>query len=233
LGFVVISGAAWLWLQAAHVVDLPLSEMFSDAAVWTVMTQTDFGHVWIARLALVGLLTAALLPLYCTQPIKPRWRRLVAVVLAAGLVGTLAWAGHAAATRLSSRGAAHLTADILHLIAAAAWVGALGPLAVLLGQTGQGGDEASLSIAREAALRFSTLGIASVSALLATGVVNSWMLVGSVEALVGTDYGRLLSLKIALFVVMVTIAGDQSAPADPQVTGTERYCTTSTASASK
>jgi copper resistance protein D len=33
------------------------------------------------------------------------------------------------------------------------------------------------------------------------------MLVGSVASLVGTDYGRLLLLKIALFCVMLAIAG--------------------------
>jgi copper resistance protein D len=207
LVFVVVSGAAWLVLQAARMIDLPLAEMFSGAAIWTVITQTDFGHVWIARLGLVGLLTAALFPLHSTQPFKPHWRALFPVVLAAGLVGTLAWGGHAAAAGSGSERVAHLTADILHLIAAAAWVGALGPLVMLLAAVEQGGDEASLFIAREAVLRFSTLGIVSVSALLASGVVNSWMLVGSARAMVGTDYGHLLSLKIALFLVMVATAG--------------------------
>ncbi len=42
---------------------------------------------------------------------------------------------------------------------------------------------------------------------MATGLVNSWMLVGSVEALTGTRYGRMLLAKIVLFLVMLSIAG--------------------------
>ena len=47
-------------------------------------------------------------------------------------------------------------------------------------------------MAQTATLRFSTLGILSVGTLLATGIVNSWYLVGSIPALTGTPYGRLL-----------------------------------------
>jgi hypothetical protein len=41
---------------------------------------------------------------------------------------------------------------------------------------------------------------------MATGVVNTWNLVGSLPALAETDYGELLSLKMVLFIVMVGIA---------------------------
>ena len=61
-------------------------------------------------------------------------------------------------------------------------------------------------IARTATLRFSVLGLASVATLMITGLVNAFYLVGSVAALLGTDYGRLLAVKVALFVVMVAIA---------------------------
>ncbi len=57
-----------------------------------------------------------------------------------------------------------------------------------------------------ATLRFSTLGIVAVATILATGSVNTWYLAGSIPALIGTDYGRLLLIKIALFLVMVAIA---------------------------
>src|SRR5262249_45195132 len=43
-------------------------------------------------------------------------------------------------------------------------------------------------------------------ALLATGLVNSWILVGSVEGLVRTDYGHLVLAKIAIFGAMVSVA---------------------------
>ncbi|HKM73575.1 MAG TPA: CopD family protein, partial [Stellaceae bacterium] len=42
--------------------------------------------------------------------------------------------------------------------------------------------------------------------LAGTGAVNTLLLVGSTHALVGTPYGRLLGLKILLFLAMVTVA---------------------------
>jgi putative copper resistance protein D len=68
------------------------------------------------------------------------------------------------------------------------------------------GDPGWAAAARLATLRFSTVGIASVGALLLTGIANTWFLAGTVPALVGTGYGRLLLLKIALFLAMVSIA---------------------------
>ena len=37
-------------------------------------------------------------------------------------------------------------------------------------------------------------------------MINAWFLVGSIRALVGTGYGRLLLAKLALFAVMVSLA---------------------------
>ena len=42
--------------------------------------------------------------------------------------------------------------------------------------------------------------------LLLTGVVNTWYLAGGVQALTATDYGHLLLVKIALFLVMLALA---------------------------
>ena len=42
--------------------------------------------------------------------------------------------------------------------------------------------------------------------LAATGIVNAWILVGSFHALLVTEYGRLLMLKIIVFVVMLMLA---------------------------
>ena len=50
------------------------------------------------------------------------------------------------------------------------------------------------------------LAIASVAALLGTGIVNAWILVGSLHALLVTEYGRLLMLKLAVFAIMLAFA---------------------------
>ena len=62
------------------------------------------------------------------------------------------------------------------------------------------------SLVRTATDRFSNLAVVSVIALLATGIVNGVILVGSFRALLVTEYGRLLLLKIALFAVMLGLA---------------------------
>ncbi|HUE19084.1 MAG TPA: CopD family protein, partial [Stellaceae bacterium] len=67
-------------------------------------------------------------------------------------------------------------------------------------------DLDGIAVARRAAQRFSALGIAAVGALLATGIINATYLVGSLAGFFGTDYGRLLLLKIALFALLVGIA---------------------------
>jgi putative copper resistance protein D len=62
------------------------------------------------------------------------------------------------------------------------------------------------SLARDAAERFSTLGIISVAILLVTGIVNAWILVGSFHALASTEYGQLLVFKIVVFAIMLVFA---------------------------
>ena len=62
------------------------------------------------------------------------------------------------------------------------------------------------SLSCEATRRFSILGIVSVAVLLATGLVNAWMLVGSFHALAITGYGQLLMLKMIVFAGMLAFA---------------------------
>jgi putative copper resistance protein D len=50
------------------------------------------------------------------------------------------------------------------------------------------------------------MGMAIVVVVFATGVVNAWILVGSLHALVATGYGQLLMLKTTLFAVMLSFA---------------------------
>jgi putative copper resistance protein D len=202
LAVTVLSGAAWLVLLSERMSDLSFAEVFAQGAVWTVPSETDFGVDWGGRLLLAGLLAAV----WAWGDVSHSYhRRAGAVGIATGLVGTLAWAGHAAASA-GLEGAIHLTADILHLIAAAAWFGSLLPLVLLLGAARGAPEESSVAVARAAVLRFSHLGIASVGTLTATGLVNTWVLAGSIPALVATDYGRLLLVKVALFLIMLLFA---------------------------
>lgn len=140
------------------------------------------------------------------------WRWLVRAVkrvgllLAAGLVVTVALTGHAAAEEGSS-GLVHRAADAAHLLAAAVWLGALPPLLFLLrrGASGLGED---LSTASARVVGFHTIGLGAVAVLIVSGAVNSWFLVASLVALLATTYGRLLLAKLALFAVMIGLAAE-------------------------
>jgi copper resistance protein D len=94
----------------------------------------------------------------------------------------------------------------VHLVASGAWIGGLVSLALLTTITRQYDPLGWPSLVRDATQRFSNLGLLSVSALLATGIVNGAILVGSVHALLVTMYGQLLVLKIALFAAMLMFA---------------------------
>jgi copper resistance protein D len=203
LALAAISGAAWLVFTAAAMSSLPAAQVLGDGVLWTALSQTLFGRDCLVRLVLAIALAATLPPLLSFRSDRSRWIETAAVVLAAAFAGALAWSGHAAGG-LGSEAVIHPAADALHLIAAAAWVGALLPLIVLFATVGA--DDASLAIARAATARFSILGIASVGTLLATGIVNTFYLAGCVPAMLHTDYGRLLLIKIALFLAMVAIA---------------------------
>jgi putative copper resistance protein D len=61
-------------------------------------------------------------------------------------------------------------------------------------------------LARQALPHFSQMGYLAVALIAITGVVNTLILAGSLGALLGTDYGRLLSLKILLYLAMVALA---------------------------
>jgi putative copper export protein/mono/diheme cytochrome c family protein len=206
LGVSLLSGAAWLLVEAALVGRQSIAEGASGGALWLVLTKTAFGRVWIWRLGLATAL-GALMFARATAP-RDRWSlkgTWLALALAGGYLASLALVGHSATGQGAER-YVRCGADAVHALAAGAWLGALPGLAFLFATALRASSTASLRIAAVAARRFSTVGIASVGALLLSGLVNAWYLVGDVPALLGTPYGQLLLAKIALFATMLSLA---------------------------
>lgn len=170
-----------------------------SGAMVTVITDTQFGLVSEIRLGLAVLL-AVCLALDRRQ--LPRW---LALGSALCLIVAIAWTGHAASTPFKL-GYLHLAADALHLCGAAAWIGGLMSLALLLQVVSRHRVPAWATLQLDAIRRFSSLGMVSVATLVVSGIINAWILVGSFRALVVTDYGWILMLKIAAFMVMVALA---------------------------
>jgi copper transport protein len=124
------------------------------------------------------------------------------------LVGALVAAGSFAATghnRSNDLEALATGVGILHLWAAAAWLGGL----VLLWRTlrvrrGIDGIEPSATAAIVG--RFSTTATGALLAVAAAGLVLAWTEVRSLDALVSTDYGALLFAKVGVVALVLAIA---------------------------
>ena len=199
LAIAAATGVVWFQLQATAMSGLPFGEAMTSDVLSTVLNETQFGLVSKVRFVLAVILAACLA---YERFARARW---LALGSALGFIAAVAWTGHAESTP-GEMGNLHLAADALHLIVAASWIGGLVSLALLLAAARRHPALAWGLLAREAAQRFSTLGIVSVGTLLVTGVVNAWILVGSIHALSVTGYGQLLVLKLVVFAIMLTLA---------------------------
>lgn len=196
LALALVSGAGWLTATSASMSGQSLASVISQGVMLQVLMQTRFGQDWLVRLGLAALIAL------CILAREIRIVRWLVFALAAAMLASLAWAGHGGATP-GAPGDLHLGGDILHLLGAGLWLGTLVPLKLLLAGANRAGDAAWLLAARIAARRFTYVAIASITALLAGGIVNTWFLAGTIPALIGTDYGRLLLAKIGLFIAML------------------------------
>src|SRR5262245_25946912 len=201
----LVSWVVWLAVVSASMSGRPLSQALTTEVVSAVLTRTTFGEVWVLRLALMAFLGGELILSRRRARAGGPGLRPAGALLAAGLLMTLAWAGHAIGTERSVQ-LFHLAADGAHLLGAGLWLGALVPLLFVLGRARTTRVPGWSTLAAASTQRFSTLGVFAVTTLLATGLINAWFLIGSGSALVETSYGRLLSIKIALFGVIVSIA---------------------------
>ena len=206
LGLSLLSGAAWLLLEAALMSGHPIDEALSSGALQLILARTAFGRVWAWRfglaIALGVLMFRPAMGAGDRRTSKSAW---VAIALAGSYLASLALVGHSA-SGLRADHYLQTAADAVHLVAAGAWFGALPGLAVVFATATRESSAAALGVAAGAGRRFSSVGIASVGALLASGLVNAWYLVGDVPALFGTRYGQLLVAKIMLFATMVSLA---------------------------
>lgn len=189
----LVSAIPWL-LQQALAMSGAHDLAGAAQALVPVLLQTQFGHVFLGRVALLLAVTFCLWPHVIGQR---RWATLLGTALSGAAVLLLAATGHVAAMEGSGRLVSTLV-QAAHLAAAGAWLGSLAPLALAL--------TLPTSAAIVAVQRFSPLGIGCVSVLAATAWFTSQELVGSVPALLGTPYGHWALAKLALFAAMIALA---------------------------
>ena len=194
-----LAAVATLVLQTGEMAGDPRAGL-DPATLRDVIAGGSFGTSILVR---VG---AALLALEILIA-RPGGRHFWGLTAAFGAIGlvALAWAGHGAADE-GRAGLARPAAYVARLLAAGVWLGALLMLVLLLGaRTPDPGD---LKALHRALAGFSGVGSIVVAVIVASGLVNSWFLIGPghLGDVAGSLWGRLLIVKLALFAAMLACA---------------------------
>lgn len=164
------------------------------AALWPhlqmMLLETDVGLAWALRMTALAIVV-----------IRPGlWPASLAGAIA---LASLAWSGHGAMDEGWLR-FWHFLSDILHLLAAGAWLGAL--LALVLMVSGRIGDT-RLRLIADAVKRFEWVGALIVLTVSVTGVMNYLFIVGPrLDGVLFGTYGLLLAIKVLAFAVMLVLA---------------------------
>lgn len=186
-------------VSIAEMMGQPLS-MLESASVASMVLSTDLGWAFIARIAMLSLAALAIVT-------KVRGGLTIAALFYGLALLTLAWSGHAAAAQ-GTLGLLHRMNDGLHLLAAGLWIGAIGWFLHLAISAHRNPDKIAPESLLESIHRFAPLGIALVTVVAATGLINSHLIFGfgnGVQVL-RTQYGFLLGAKTILVVLMLLFA---------------------------
>lgn len=198
----LLSGSGMIALVAA-MTGTSLWEV-DGSAFREIVTQSAIGSAWVVRMVAVAIALLAALALG-RSPRLARYCLLASAVLA---IATLVWTGHAGATE-GWTGSLHRLSDIVHMLAAAIWIGGIAAFSWLLFQPLAHQSDAQIRIAHRALEQFSRVGTLAVALIVLTGIINSLSLMGLPHpyALFASRYGQLLLIKLALFAAMLMLAG--------------------------
>jgi putative copper export protein len=183
-----------LFVQGAKIQrGLPSIEL-----LWRYLTMAQSGKVWLARETYGAVLALCM----CALAQKESSRNTIRIVVffALPLLASRSLTSHAVAVREDRLLA--VTSDALHLVVTALWAGGLVALWCVFRLAAKQRNQ-SLTWMEEIVKRFSRLAVASVVLLAVTGLYQSWVHVGGLQALVNTDYGKILLLKLLLFSLML------------------------------
>ncbi|HEY6256462.1 MAG TPA: copper resistance protein CopC [Xanthobacteraceae bacterium] len=176
-----------LGLQGLDALARPLSQLW-QRDVWTSGLLTSYG--WTAGMATLAQLLA-FVALRARQRVLAR-ACAVGALACGGLA--LALSGHAATVEPQwlSR-----SAVFLHTVSVAFWVGSLIPLAAIVGKRERGDGELAA---------FSRIIPVPLAILITTGAYLAFIELDRPDALWTTRYGEVLSIKLALVLVLLTLA---------------------------
>lgn len=194
--------AAVLAGTALAVGNAPTADVDSFA-VWA--GSTTVGRTWTASIiaaSVVGLATATRHAI----PARTSRNRWLGTVFVGALVMLIAFCCTRYSAAIESSHLAIL-AKVGHMTGAGLWTGGLAVLAVLPRLVPHESETETAKFLLSATRRFSMIAVAGVTVAFATGTVIAAWHVPTLDALVTTPYGVLLSLKVVLVTIAAGIGG--------------------------
>ena len=151
------------------------------------VTEVELGQLWLWELLIAAIVTVLAFAV--------RGRKLTLLVLVLALFTTLPLAqqGHAAGAAGHSQAVNSL---LVHLVGAAVWLGC-GLLVLMFVAQTVNRERLALLVSR-----YSSIALIAFIAVSASGIVSAWLRIGSLDALFGTGYGKLVVLKVVALVLL-------------------------------
>lgn len=197
--FLCLSILLSLPLQATIESTSSWSAVFNIEILRNMLVNTSFGKVWIIQMDSLLFLFVTTYLLSVNRFNKQIWVW-ISLVLGIGLLLTKSFISHAAS---SANPILTIGIDFLHLLSASIWIGSL-IVFVTLSQMRRKIDTKNHYMGM--IKRFSNWGIIIVLILTSTGVLSSFFSIPNLRSLVYTDYGKALSGKIILLIIMIIFA---------------------------
>lgn len=201
----LVSGVAEVALHVAAVSGRGLVGLF-DMGTWRAVLGTGLGPALLLRTVGLGLLAfGARRRVRDRLASGPDWRKLLGALVA---IGSFQFVGHTAS---AAPPVVVRSADLVHAVAAAIWVGGLVGLVV----TARPSDPRDRSVT---VARFSTWATVAVAGVTTAGIALAWVNLPTIAAAWQTGYGRLLLGKLVLVGILLLMGAHNHFNVVPDVT---------------
>ena len=184
-----IAGLLALPLEVGYTAGRSLS-VITDGSAWRAVWGTTIGVAWVVRA--LGILATAVILLATRSRCRATWWQVTAIIGLVGVGTASAYGGHGAAGRWHYMG---VFLTMLHVSSMATWLGGLAMLVISFA-----------SVERSGVIRFSSIAMVAVTTVVISGSIQGLRQIGSLDALTGSSYGKLLIWKLVIVGAVLAVA---------------------------
>ncbi len=184
-----VAGLLALPLEVGYTSGRSLS-VITDGSAWRAVFHTTIGLAWVVRAACIAFVAAVLLATRSRS--RATWWQLILIIGLVTVGIASAYGGHGATGRWHYLG---VFLTMLHVSAMAAWLGGLLLLTISFAEMDRRGVQ-----------RFSSIAVVAIAAVVVSGTIQGVRQVGSLDALTGTSYGKLLIWKLVAVAGILAVA---------------------------